>query len=375
MKLSPSCQRCELVRPPVVGPGTLHFGFPLTHSLGKVLAHLRHTEWAHSADDAGVVSIDVPHQEITDVVLPLTKLLSSQEQADVRVLFQPKGKTLQVCDFLDATSLEAFLARAQSGWLVRMLCEGQVTTHFQPIVHASSGSIMAYECLMRGLDGNQFVSPKRMLDVARGADLLFQLDLEARRSAIREAAKHGLTCKIFINFTPSAIYDPTFCLRSTVATMEELGIRHDQVVFEVIESDKINDPNHLKNICDYYRAVGFEIALDDVGSGYSSLNMLHELRPDYIKLDMQLIRNVHLDPYKGMIARKLLETAQALDVKTIAEGIECAEELDWVREHGADFVQGYYIAKPASPPPLWSIEHTVDDEEYNPLLTLVGVGD
>jgi EAL domain-containing protein (putative c-di-GMP-specific phosphodiesterase class I) len=92
------------------------------------------------------------------------------------------------------------------------------------------------------------------------------------------------------------------------------------------------------------------IALDDLGAGFSSLNLIHQLRPDFIKLDMDLVRNVHQDPYKAVITEKLLEIAQSLNIRTIAEGIECQEELTWVRTHGATFVQGYLIAKPAALP-------------------------
>lgn len=105
-----------------------------------------------------------------------------------------------------------------------------------------------------------------------------------------------------------------------------------------------------REVLQYYRDAGFLVALDDLGSGYSSLNLLHQLRPDFIKLDMELIRNVHQDLYKASITEKLLEIAQKLDIKTVAEGIECIEELNWLRERGATFAQGYLIAKPNAVP-------------------------
>ncbi len=92
--------------------------------------------------------------------------------------------------------------------------------------------------------------------------------------------------------------------------------------------------------------------MDDIGSGYSSLTLLNKLRPDYMKLDMQLIRNIDHDAYKALITGKLLKTAQGLGITTIAEGVETAAEYAWLRHHGADLVQGYYIAKPAAPPPV-----------------------
>lgn len=92
--------------------------------------------------------------------------------------------------------------------------------------------------------------------------------------------------------------------------------------------------------------------MDDLGSGYSSLNLLHRLRPDFVKLDMQLIRGVHADPYKATMASRLLGLARDLGVLSVAECVETPEELEWVREHGADYVQGYLVARPGNPPRL-----------------------
>lgn len=92
------------------------------------------------------------------------------------------------------------------------------------------------------------------------------------------------------------------------------------------------------------------MALDDVGAGFSQLNLLHLLRPDFIKIDMELVRDVHRDPYKAMIVRKLIELADELSITTIAEGIESLDELTWLRTNGARYVQGYAIARPAPVP-------------------------
>jgi EAL domain-containing protein (putative c-di-GMP-specific phosphodiesterase class I) len=136
---------------------------------------------------------------------------------------------------------------------------------------------------------------------------------------------------------------------TTVQAIGDAKIDHDRVVFEVTEADQTLDPGTLKNIISAHRDAGFGVALDDVGAGYSSLNLLHQLRPDYIKIDMELIRGVHMDSYKALIAEKILEIARSLNIETIAEGIETPEELAWVQQHGADYVQGYLISKPSEP--------------------------
>jgi EAL domain-containing protein (putative c-di-GMP-specific phosphodiesterase class I) len=89
------------------------------------------------------------------------------------------------------------------------------------------------------------------------------------------------------------------------------------------------------------------VALDDVGAGYSSLNLVHELRPDILKLDMELTRDVHKDAYQAMIVRKLLEVSSELGIETVGEGVERDEDFAWLREHGATYAQGYLFGAPA----------------------------
>lgn len=212
-------------------------------------------------------------------------------------------------------------------------------------------SVFAYECLLRGLEDAGIVAPGPMFEVASSAGLLFNLDRDARITAIREAAKHGIEKNLFINFNPTSIYDPTYCLQSTMKAFEQTDLQPSQIVFEITESEKVDNTEQLIDIVDFYRDAGFRIALDDLGAGYSSLNLLTELKPDFIKLDIQLVRNVGSDPYKSHIAAKLLELARDLDVKTVAEGVETREEWGWLQEHGADYLQGFLFAHPGSPPP------------------------
>jgi EAL domain-containing protein (putative c-di-GMP-specific phosphodiesterase class I) len=181
---------------------------------------------------------------------------------------------------------------------------------------------------------------------------LYQLDLAARCAAIRGATKYRLHGKIFINFSPAAFDEAAHALRQTVKLLNELSIPRERVVFEIIESERIVDLPLLDQILSDYRELGFEVALDDVGAGYASLTVLQRLRPNYVKLDAQLIRRVHRDPYKAVLTAKLLEASRELGIRTVAEGVQCAGEQEWLEAHGADLLQGFYFARPASPPPV-----------------------
>ena len=169
---------------------------------------------------------------------------------------------------------------------------------------------------------------------------------------MHEAARCGVSGPLFINFNPSTIYDPAFCLRSTLQAVKATNIKPEHLIFEVVESTDVKDVKHLLRIVDFYRERGFRVPLDDVGTGFNSLSMLTKLKPDFLKLDVELVNCVDHDPYKAVIARKLLELAQDLGIATIAEGVETEAEYEWVREHGADFVQGFLFARPANPPPV-----------------------
>lgn len=244
-----------------------------------------------------------------------------------------------------------------------MLREERVAVDFQPIVSvAEPNEIFAYECLLRGVGrGGELVSPGPMFEVARRAGLLVNLDRTARLEAIEWASLDGIFARVFINFNPSSIYDPRYCLRSTLEPAKRSGLSPEKIVFELTESDKVRDGRQLRGILAHYRGSGFGVALDDLGSNYGSLNLLASLRPDFVKLDIGLAQGLGRDPYRAAISRKL---ADELGVAVIVEGIETEEQWRWLAAHGAEYAQGYFFAKPASPPPsipaqvnAWSRSH------------------
>jgi EAL domain-containing protein (putative c-di-GMP-specific phosphodiesterase class I) len=166
----------------------------------------------------------------------------------------------------------------------------------------------------------------------------------------REASRLGLESDIFINFNPTSIYDPAYCLKSTIGAIERSELSSDRVVFEITESEYVRDDRHLRNILDFYRRSGFKIALDDLGAGCSSLNLLAALRPDFVKLDARLDQDVDHGYYRAAIASKLLELAKDLAICVIAEGVETEEQWRWLSDNGADLAQGYLFARPVFPP-------------------------
>lgn len=289
-------------------------------------------------------------------VLPLIEAieatLSEIELTHSRGLVKGLDEPPSLMDVSAVSPLRELLARFKSGWLTELLEADRLTSHFQPIVSAKRPEqVFAYEALLRGFsETGQLVPPDRLFGSARDAGLLPQLDLAARRTAMREAARFSRVERVFVNINPAAIYDPRSCLSATLDLVGSLS--HDRIVIEIVESDRVEHSGHLHALVEAFRDQGFGIALDDFGSGYSSLNLLHELRPDFLKLDRKLVQAVHQDRYKALIVEQLFELTRLLGIRTIAEGIEEEAEWRWVEAHGADFVQGYLFARPATPPPV-----------------------
>jgi EAL domain-containing protein (putative c-di-GMP-specific phosphodiesterase class I) len=345
--------RCSWAAELPTGVSAMLLAPPLGHTVDRVRSHLRATGLQPGEPAPGLVRVEVPGTILRRLLVELSGILTGPEMRDTRCLLRPIGAAPEMQDLLRAESLEALAARLRGEWLTSMVREERLTAYFQPIVSAADPSeIHAYECLLRGVEADgSLMAPGNMFGVAADAGLLFPLDRAARRACIRGAAAQGVKPRLFVNFTPNAVYDPVFCLRSTAREVLEAGYTPDQVCFEVTESERITDLPHLLGVLAWYRQSGFKVALDDLGSGYSSLNLMSRLRPDYVKLDAELVRGVDRDPYRAGILSHLLQLARNLGVRSVAEGVETREEFEWVRAHGADLVQGYLFARPAAVPP------------------------
>jgi EAL domain-containing protein (putative c-di-GMP-specific phosphodiesterase class I) len=271
----------------------------------------------------------------------LRRRLSEAERADIRVGSEP-GAALMA-----APTLEAYGQSQDTQWFEEALRNDSFTSFFQPIVDTRHSSVFAHECLIR-LFADRPYNGAEIVEAAISRGSVHLFDSYARRLSIRQAgAQFTPGSKIFINFMPSSIYDPAFCMASTLDEMSRTTLQPTDVVFEVVESDKVRDVRHLQKICEYYRKEGFGFALDDVGTGSSSLQMVCDLKPDYIKLDKSFISNV-AEPMYCRAVEKLTEFAFQSGLDVIAEGIEAASTMETLQAMGIHLMQGYYFGKPAA---------------------------
>jgi EAL domain-containing protein (putative c-di-GMP-specific phosphodiesterase class I) len=149
-----------------------------------------------------------------------------------------------------------------------------------------------------------------------------------------------------INFMPRAVYRPELCIRSTLEAAEKHQFNHRRIIFEFNEAEQVDDISHLKNIVETYRAMGFKTAIDDFGAGYSGLNLLTELQPDILKLDMHLIRGIDTCHKRQAIVSALVRMCQDLGIDIIAEGIETVDEHGAIVGLGIHLLQGFLYAQP-----------------------------
>lgn len=249
-------------------------------------------------------------------------------------------------DWSPLSNLSGFL---EMGWIDEIILQERVECHFQPIVR-SDGALFGYELLARFTDseGNP-IFPNEAFAAAKSRGRLYALDRMCRMAAVRHAARLDRV-KAFINFIPTSIYSPEFCLRSTMQLASKLNVDPQQLVFEVVETEQVDDVQHLKNILTYYKEKGFMYALDDVGEGFSTLELLKGIEPHYMKLDRQFVTDVHADANKQRVANAFLQQAREIGTIPLAEGIETKEEYDWLKNAGYLLFQGYYIGRPQAEP-------------------------
>ena len=280
-------------------------------------------------------------------------VFNSVEKKDVKILQLKSGLALNFSALKNYRNLTEWEALHEGKEVASIISEGRIRTLFQPIVDAKTGEIYGYEALSRGIlrDGS-IMNPGRLFSSAKAMDLMFNLDRVCREASIRAASKQGIRKKLFINFIPTAIYEPSLCLRSTARVLEEENFDPAQVVFEVVETEKVEDFGHLNRILDYYKEKGFKTALDDLGSGYADKSALLKLKPDYMKIDMEIIRNIHQDELKQKQLGEFIATGKEMGLTILAEGIETILEYNYLKGKDVDLMQGYLFGKPEEVPAM-----------------------
>lgn len=237
--------------------------------------------------------------------------------------------------------------------------EKQIQTLFQPIFDLNNNRVFGYEALSRGPDTSSLHMPEELFGAAREHHQLFALECVCREVAIEKFSQMDTEERLFLNVEPITLMDPAFRKGATMKILQQTGLPPSRVVIELTEHTQVWDMDGLKRAVTHYRDMGFAIALDDLSSGYSNLQLMAELRPEYLKLDIYFTRKLADDRVAREFARAIAGLAGHIGCDVIAEGIESMDVLREVNNLGLNFAQGYLLGRP-SINPNHSIPENID---------------
>lgn len=237
--------------------------------------------------------------------------------------------------------------------LIEAICRGDgLFAEFQPILDFRTARLSGYEGLVRGPVGTALARPLALFAAAKRLGRAHEVELQCRRTVLSAFARLGLPGRLFLNISPveAVGHEPALALMQTLDFLHQIELTPDRIVLELTEHQPTLDLPETRATLQDYRALGFEIALDDLGEGYASLRLWSELRPDYVKIDQHFIDGIDTDSLKLQFVRSIRQIADTSGTRVIAEGIEQAAQFQVVRDLGIFFGQGYFIARPTALP-------------------------
>ncbi|MDT0603645.1 EAL domain-containing protein [Thalassotalea castellviae] len=233
----------------------------------------------------------------------------------------------------------------------------KITVVFQPIFDITNQTIVGYEALSRGPLDSIYYAPDVLFKAATDCGLLSELEILCRDTAIQQFAHLQLEGKLFLNVSPLVLLDKAHPQGETIKLVEKAGLDCRRIVIELSEKYPFPNAETLSLALAKYREFGFDVAIDDLGAGYSGLKMWSQLRPDIVKVDRYFVESCHLDNFKRKFLKAIFELAKSAQAKVVVEGIESFEEYELLRQLGMSYAQGFYLAKPNANPirhyPQW----------------------
>lgn len=246
-----------------------------------------------------------------------------------------------------------------AGLLDDILSQRSLTAFFQPIVEFSGGRIFGYEGLIRGPEKTPLHAPVHLFRAAEALGRLAELERMSRHVVLESFVAQRLPGRLFLNVSPECLMQPDFREGETLRLIRRLELNPSRVIIELTESKPVYDYQLLREAARHYRSMGFEIAIDDLGEGFSSLRLWSELRPEFVKIDMHFIQGINHDPVKLQFVRSIQVIAECMGSRVIAEGIETPAELNVLKTIGLALGQGFHIARPNPAPPLQAPDDVV----------------
>ncbi|MDA8254130.1 MAG: GGDEF domain-containing protein [Betaproteobacteria bacterium] len=234
--------------------------------------------------------------------------------------------------------------------LEHILKNARLVTLLQPVLDLVEGRVMGYEALSRGPSNSPLHAPQALFRVAEHHGMLASLDWACVHMALKTFAQLNLSGRLFVNLSPTSLLDASFAPDAMLAALDQVGLTSTQIVIEITENTAALDYSDLRQAVSGMRAAGIEVAIDDLGEGFSSLRLWSELRPAFVKIDKHFTTDIHLDPHKIQFVRSIQQLAEGAHSCVIAEGVENPSELAALKDLGIRFAQGYLIGRPSPVP-------------------------
>ncbi len=309
-------------------------------------------------DEASGVLLSFGIYPIDDASLPFSAMCDRAQAAKRAV----KGNYETIIGVFD----ESFHQKQQedAGLVAGMekgLAKGEFAAFYQPKYDMRTEKIVGAEALVRWWHDEQLIMPNQFISLFESNGLIGKLDfymLEAACRKLRAQLDEGIEAKpISLNFSRNHIYDGAF-LDKLAAAVGRCRVPPGLIVLEFTEYVCLGNESQLRKVIDGIHALGMQVSIDDFGSGFSSLNMLKDMDFDEVKLDKGFLEGTTSVRRSRLIIAAVLSLSKQLQLKTVAEGVETKEQLEFLCGSGCDVAQGYYFSRP------------IPGEEYDRLLRL-----
>lgn len=252
--------------------------------------------------------------------------------------------------FHDAGELAALELRSDAllslEKLQDLLVRERVVTAYQAIMRMPDRSVMAYEALSRGARGSGLETAGALFGAAEAHGYLVELDRLCRSRALLSSSRVPATARLFVNTLPTTIRDPLFRGRPLIDFLAKANVAPARIVIEITEKLVIENYNLFHETMAYFTDLGMNFAVDDVGAGYSGLEAIARLKPAFLKIDMALVRDVHISLVNREMVKAIISLGHGIGAAVVAEGIQTEDEAKALLDMDVDYGQGFLLARP-----------------------------
>jgi len=265
-------------------------------------------------------------------------------------MYQAKERGISAYQFFDAALRLGAVHRLQIATdLHQAIAKNQLEIYYQPIIHAASGSVSGFECLLRWIHPELgFIPPLEFIPIAEEIGLIVEIDrwvlVEAAKQMQHWNTSYKASWEIGINLSGRQLVHNDFAgwLRQTLTRLE---LPSSNLILELTENVMVDDTAEVQAQLEQLHSLGIRLFLDDFGTGFSSLKYLRRFRPDGLKIDRSFVQQMS-SPEGAQMIRDLINLAHGQGIPVVVEGVETQEQYQILEALGCDYLQGYLFARP-----------------------------